>query len=468
MTSSETGLAPTSTGTVSDIHLPDESSTTTSDQPPRQAPGDRPAPDGASAPESPVLALFGSPPAFADILHVGKPNMPDRARFMTRIEQVLDSGRLTNFGPQVLELEAALAQLAGTRHCVVTCNATVGLELAIAALGMHSEVIVPAFTFIASAHALRRQGIRPVFCDIDEQTHCLDPASVEAAITPQTTGILAVHLWGNPGATAELQALADRHGLALLYDAAHALGCASPEQPLGSYGDAAVYSLHATKVVHAFEGGAIVTDDDAVAGRLRLMTNFGFTGEDDVRHLGTNGKMSEASAAMGLTSLESLPQVIQHNFRLHQAYARGFSRIAGIDLIPRGATGSDNYHYIVAEVDETTCSLSRDELIAALRLENVVARRYFNPGCHRMAPYNELPADSLPDLPVTEAVARRVIVWPSGLAVSEQDVDRMVQRIATLLDHAQPVREALARCTDPRLPAFIRHPESSPRKADAS
>ncbi len=426
-------------------------------------------PNGDSTPASTMdAAILGASPAFEETLHVGKPNMPDRARFLARMEQVFDGGRLTNFGPQVLELEAAIAQLAGTRYCVSTCNATVALELAVAALGMRGEVIVPSFTFVATAHALWRQGVRPVFCDIDPRTHCLDPACVEAAITPRTTGILAVHLWGNPGDTAALQEVADRHGLKLLYDAAHALGCATQAQALGSFGNAAVFSLHATKVVHAFEGGAIVTDDTELAARLRLMTNFGFIGEDDVRHLGTNGKMSEVSAAMGLTSLESMRTVTNHNARLYEAYARGIADVPGVSLMPRGVEAADNYHYIVVEVDAADGALTRDELVSALRLENVMARRYFHPGCHRMQPYRDMTPPATQCLPVTEAVSARVMILPAGLALNETDVQRLTRRMAALMHQPMQVREALGKCKDPRLVVFDRQTAASASPVAAS
>lgn len=401
------------------------------------------------------MALLGAAPAFAETLHVGRPNMPDRARFLSRIDRMLDSGRLTNLGPMVLEFEERVARIAGTRHCIATCNATVGLELAISALGMTGDVIVPSYTFVATVHALWRQGLRPVFCDIDPRTHCLDPESVEAAITSRTTGILAVHMWGNTCATHALQDIAERHGLKLLFDAAHAFGCGTRQRAVGSYGDAEVFSFHATKCVHAFEGGAIVTDNGELAGRLRLMVNFGFAEEDTVEHLGTNGKMSEASAAMGLTSLEAMEAIVAHNQANHRAYASGLAAIPGIALMPRRSNQPHNFHYVVTEIDPAEAGLTRDELVAALRLENVVARRYFHPGCHRMQPYAGLFPQAGRTLPVTEEVARRVMVLPTGLQVSEADVARLTSRIAAITRQAPAVRVALAQCRDPRMPSFL-------------
>lgn len=403
----------------------------------------------------PDVMLLGAAPAFDEMMYVGRPNMPDRDSFLRRINNMLDSGRLTNMGPMALEFESRVAAISGVRHCIATCNATVGLELAISALGMSGEVIVPSYTFVASAHALWRQGIRPVFCDINPVTHCLDPYSVEAAITERTTGILGVHLWGNTCQTVALRQIADRHNLKLLFDAAHAFGCGTRERPVGSFGDAEVFSFHATKFIHAFEGGAIVTDDDDLARRLRLMANFGFDGEDTVDYLGTNGKMNEASAAMGLTSLEAMASIVEHNRRNDAAYAAGLSQIPGISLMSRGPNEYHNYHYVVVEIDEDLAGLARDELVAALRLENVYARRYFYPGCHRMQPYAGLFPQAGLTLPVTEKIARRVLVLPTGLSITEESVARLTSRIASILRQAEEVRKALALCRDPRMPAFL-------------
>lgn len=400
-------------------------------------------------------AVLGARPAFEETLHVGRPNMPNREAFLRRIDQMLDSGRLTNFGPMALEFEERVAEIAGARRCIATCNATTGLELAISALGMKGDVIVPSFTFIATVHALWRQGVRPVFCDVNPVTHCLDLQCLEAAITSQTTGILGVHIWGNSCASPELRDFARRRKLKLLFDAAHAFGCEADQQPRAGFCDAEVFSFHATKCVHSFEGGAIVTDDDDLADRLRLMVNFGFAGEDAVEYLGTNGKMSEASAAMGLTSLESMDAFFTHNRRNYAAFAAGLAATPGVTLMPRSATRRHNYQYIVTEIDPERAGLTRDELVAALRLENVVARRYFHPGCHRMQPYAGLFPQAGRTLPVTEALVDKVMVLPTGLSVSQKDVDRLCSRIASIVRQAPAVRAALRQCRDPRLPPFV-------------
>ncbi|MBW3593604.1 MAG: aminotransferase class I/II-fold pyridoxal phosphate-dependent enzyme [Actinobacteria bacterium] len=374
------------------------------------------------------LAVLGGEPAFGEPLHVGAPNLPDRAELLRRFEQVLDSGWLTNEGPLLREFERRIAALAGVEHCVATCNATTALGLAFRALGLSGEVILPSFTFVATAHALQWQGITPVFCDVDPRTHNLDPARVEDMITPRTSGIVGVHLWGRPCAVDELTALAERRGLALIFDAAHAFGCSHRGRMIGGFGTAEVLSFHATKFVNSFEGGAIVTDDDELAGKARLMRNHGFADYDDVRYVGVNAKMTEVAAAMGLTSLEARDDFYAANRRNYDAYRVGLAGVAGIDLIAYDDAELCNRHYVVVEVDEAA-GLSRDDLHRVLWAENVLARRYFFPGCHRMEPYRSLfPAAGL-ELPETERLADRVLALPTGTSIDGATVDAITDLI---------------------------------------
>ena len=217
-----------------------------------------------------ALAIFGGKPAFDEQLHVGRPNIGDRARFLQRVEDMLDRRWLTNNGPFVQEFEQRIADYVGVKHCIAVANATIGLGLAARALEMSGEVIVPSMTFVATAHILQWQQTTPVFCDIDPETHLLDPQRVEERITPHTTGILPVHLWGRPCDTAALEDIARRHNLRLLYDAAHAFGNSHQGKMIGNFGDAEVFSFHATKFLNSLEGGAIVTNDDELAATIRL------------------------------------------------------------------------------------------------------------------------------------------------------------------------------------------------------
>ena len=279
------------------------------------------------------FAIFGGKPSFQQQLHVGRPNIGNKELLLKRIGDVVDHRWLTNSGPCVEEFEKLLRQLLGVTHCEAMCNATDGLQLAMRAMGMNGEVIVPAFTFIATAHAVQWLGFTPVFCDVDPHTHTIDPARIEELITPRTTGIVGVHLWGQPCNVEALEAIARRHGLKLLFDAAHAFDCSWRGRMVGNFGGAEVFSFHATKFFNTFEGGAIATNDAELALRVQRMRNFGFSGLDQTDALGTNAKMSEASAAMGLTNLESLPEFLETNRRNYLAYRRGFDGIVGIRML---------------------------------------------------------------------------------------------------------------------------------------
>jgi dTDP-4-amino-4,6-dideoxygalactose transaminase len=388
------------------------------------------------------LALLGGSPAFAEPLHVGRPNVGDRERLLERIAGAIDSRWLTNDGPLVREFEQAVCDALDVPHCIAMCNGTVALEIAIRAAGLHGEVIVSPFTFVATAHALQWQQIQPVFCDIDPLTHNIDPGRVEELITERTTGILAVHLWGRPAAVEALSEIADRHGLQLLFDAAHAFGCSHRGRMIGGFGTAEVLSFHATKFVNSFEGGAIVTSDAGFAEVARLMRNHGFADYDVVTHVGTNGKLSEVAAAMGLTSLESSADFVTANRRNHDAYRAGLAGIPGVELLAYDAGERCNWQYAVIVIGDEA-PLSRDDLQQVLWAENVRARRYFYPGCHRMEPYCSLAPDLAARLPQTERVARRVLALPTGTSVEPDTVAKITDLIRRAMQEAPRLRPAL-------------------------
>lgn len=390
------------------------------------------------------FAVAGAAPAFGEPLHVGRPNVGDAAQFLRLAAEVLERRWLTNGGRCVREFEARMAGILGVRHCIPVCNATVALEIAVRALGLEGEVIVPSFTFVATAHALQWQEITPVFCDVHPCTHNLDPAKVEALITPRTTGIVGVHLWGRACDVEALSAIAEKRGLALMFDAAHAFACSHGSKMVGNFGRCEVFSFHATKFLNTFEGGAIATNDDALAEKIRLMKNFGFAGMDRVIHIGTNGKMSEVSAAMGLASLDQMDAFIARNRANHAAYSEGLAGVPGVEVAPYNAKERCNFQYVIAEVDEALFGLSRDALLGVLRAENVLARRYFYPGCHRMEPYRSLQPNAGLWLGETERLCGRVLALPTGTAVDEGSIGRICGIIRAAGEHAGALRPLLA------------------------
>jgi len=366
---------------------------------------------------------------FSEPLHVGRPTVADRERFLERVNSILDSGWFTNDGPMVREFEEKVADHLGVRNCVATCNGTVALELAYRAVGLSGEVIVPSFTFVATVHALHWQGITPVFCDIDPTTHNIDPVEVERLITEKTTGIVGVHLWGRPCAIDSLQEIASHHGLQLVFDAAHAFGCSWNGTRIGNLGSCEVFSFHATKFLHSFEGGAITTNDDQLAEKLRLMRNFGFAGYDTVIHPGVNGKMVEICAAMGLTNLECIEQLVSANREYYLAYRERIAEIPGIELVTFDESHKPNFQYVVVEIDRETFGLSRDDLVDLLHANNVLARRYFFPGVHRMSPFLAPSGHPPSHLPATDEIADRVLSLPVGNAIRQDDIFRVCDLI---------------------------------------
>jgi dTDP-4-amino-4,6-dideoxygalactose transaminase len=390
------------------------------------------------------LAIFDAAPAFAEPLHVGRPNIGDREKLLARFNDMLDRRWLTNNGPFVQEFEKRLCSYLNVRNCVAMCNATVALEIAIRALDLTGEVIVPSYTFIATAHALQWQQITPVFCDIDPRTHAIDPAKVEQMITPRTSGIIGVHVWGNACDVDALAAIAHKRNLKLMFDAAHAFGCSRKGKMAGGWGSAEVFSFHGTKFFNTFEGGAVTTNDDVLAEKMRLMRNFGFAGFDRVIYIGTNGKMSEVSAAMGLTSFDSLDDFLSANKRNYDQYQRELAGLPGVSVYTYNPAEKNNHQYIVLEIDPATAGLTRDHLVDVLTAEQCLARKYFWPGAHNLEPYKSLFPHARLLLPETENVAVRVMLLPTGTATGAGDISQICSILRTALANPAEIRRQLA------------------------
>lgn len=364
------------------------------------------------------------------ILHVGRPNIGDAEAFLASARDILVSSWLTNNGVYVQRLEEELQQYLGVKHVVAVCNGTLGLQILLsAAIERVGEIIVPDFTFIATAQAVSAAGHRVVVADVDEGNHCLSPAAVERLIGPDTVGILGVHLWGNQCFVEEFREIADRHNIKLLFDAAHAFGSRFKGRAIGGFGDAEVFSFHATKVFNTFEGGAIVTNDDELAARCRKMRNFGFVGTDNVECLGTNAKMTEISAAMGLVNLRQVDQFIADNRRNYVLFKKYENRIPGLKVLEPGAGMESNHHYVVARVDEVAFGASRDQIVDALWSHGVRARRYFYPGVSKTPPYQWL--QNAP-VPVSQDLCQTLIIFPTGPSVTEEDVERIASVLCSL------------------------------------
>ncbi len=286
--------------------------------------------------------------------------------------------------------------------------------------------------------------LRPCLRTSIRATHNIDTSCIERLITPRTTGIIGVHVWGRPCDTEAIEALAAQRNLAVMYDAAHAFGCSHRGRMIGSFGRCEVFSFHATKFLNSFEGGAVVTNDDSLAQKIRLMRNFGFAGYDRVIYPGVNGKMTEICAAMGLTSLEALDELIAVNRRNYESYGEGLRGIPGVQLITHDPSEKRNYQYCAVELDPDVASLTRDEMVSVLHAENVLARKYFWPGVHNMEPYRSRYPQAGLSLPQTERLASRVMVLPTGTAVGKTEIAKICAIIRHALAQSVKVRAALA------------------------
>lgn len=344
-------------------------------------------------------------------IYVTQPYLPSLEEFIPYLEKIWQSKRLTNDGPFHQELEHTLAEYLGVGHVSLFSNGTLALVTALQALKITGEVITTPFSFVATTHALNWNGIRPVFADIDPVSLCLSSQQIEAAITPQTTAILPVHVYGTPCDVVEIERIADIYGLKVIYDAAHAFGVKLGETSLLNFGDFSVLSFHATKVFNTFEGGAIISHDAKTKQRIDYLKNFGFADEVTVMAPGINGKMNEVQAAMGLVQLRHVDEVLAARARIDARYREMLGGIAGLRLhsMPSGMTS--NHAYFPVFVTEEF-PLSRDELYQALRDEGIHARRYFYPLISNFSMYRGLPSSRRENLPVAHAVSSQVLCLP--------------------------------------------------------
>ncbi|MFZ5502769.1 MAG: aminotransferase class I/II-fold pyridoxal phosphate-dependent enzyme [Pseudomonadota bacterium] len=391
------------------------------------------------------LALFGAKPAFDKPLPIGQLYFPSPERYEAAFRGIFERQYYNNNGPLHEELEAKLQQFLGVKHAICVSNATFGLMMVADAMGLSGKVILPSFTFIASAHSLSWAGLEPVFCDIDLDTHQISLDKVGALIDKGVSAIMGVNLWGgacNPKALAEL---ADAHGIQLYFDSAHAFGCAVDGVKIANFGRAEVFSFHATKILSATEGGCICTNDDDLAARLRsIRPSYGTDKPVNIVRV-ANARMSEAQAAIALMSLEDFPANQQNNEVLYRLYETQLKEIPGLHLVKPIGVSFSNYQYLVGSVDEREFGLPRDVLIDILKAENVIARRYFYPGVHRSIPYvQELP-QYLDRLPNTDSLCGSCIQLPIGARVSAQGVERICGILLAAHQASAEIRARYAR-----------------------
>lgn len=361
-------------------------------------------------------------------IYVARPDLPPLEEFLPYLQQIWDSKTLTNGGPFHQQLEAALCEYLGVKHLSLCSNGTLGLIVALQALGVSGEVITTPYSFVATAHSLMWNGIAPVFVDIDPLTLNLDPSKIEAAITERTSAILAVHCYGHPCDVDAIQTVADRHGLKVIYDAAHAFGVRDARGSVLNYGDLSVLSFHATKVFHTFEGGAIVCPDAETKQHVDHLKNFGFVNETTVIEAGINGKLSEINAALGLLQLGRVNNAILKRREIDAMYRDALHSVLGIRCMPVQKRIEANFAYFPVLVGPEY-PLTRNDLYETLRDSGIFSRRYFYPLIANFPMYREMESAQLKKLPVANAIANQVLCLPMYSELSVEDVERVINVI---------------------------------------
>lgn len=389
------------------------------------------------------LAYLGGEPLFERVRPIGQLDLPAEEVFFNYAKEIFEKRRLTNNGPLVRQLEDRLASLHGTRYCISFANASLAIVLLLRQLagGQSGEVIMPAFTYPGLPHLAQWAGLIPRFCDIAPDSHAIDPDAVKALISDDSRVILAVTPANSPCDVVALEGVAKDSGIALCYDSVHGVGCQYMGKPIGGFGVAEVFSLHATKLINGFEGGYITTNDEALAMQLSSQRNFGFDGKSgQITGLGMNAKLNELHASLALASLERLELTITNNKQRYEAYIQNFSDVGGLSFLAYQNYEKANYEFSVMEVLDAW-PLSRDETVALLRSENALARPYYSPPLHHSShcPSFIIP----PTLPVTEALAKSYIQMPVGELVSVEDIERLADWFRFVYDNGLSIKSAM-------------------------
>jgi dTDP-4-amino-4,6-dideoxygalactose transaminase len=357
-----------------------------------------------------------------------RPTLPPLSRVLALYERAYADGLVTN-GGLVRRFEDAVAERLGVKHCVAVSSCTCGLALVFKALDIRGEVILPSLTFFATGHALLWNGLKPVFADCDPATWTLDPADVESRITRRTAAILAVHLYGNPCDTEPLEGIARRHGIKLVFDAAHAFGSRHNGRPVGGFGDAEVFSLSPTKLLVAGEGGLVTTNDAVLANRLRAGRNYGDLGNYDPELLGLNARMTEYSAALGLAGLEILDQKVRRYNELAARYTRQLATLRGLTFQKIRAGDVSTFKDYSIVVDARAFGIGRDELARRLLEENIETKKYFHPPLHELKLYRRFHGRGRAGLPNTGRISTGVLSLPIYDALPEETIDAVALAI---------------------------------------
>lgn len=372
------------------------------------------------------------PKPFEKPIYITRPLLPDFDEFQKKIKEIFESKRLTNNGRQLQYFENKLRDFLRVQNISVFCNGTLALQLACKALELKGEVITTPFTFPATPHSLVWNGLQPVFCDIEEDTFNIDPRKIETLITERTTAIMPVHVFGNPCKINEIQKIAQKNNLKVIYDAAHAFGVEVGGTPIGNFGDISMFSFHATKSFNTLEGGALTFKNNNLKEKLSFLRNFGIKSQEEVVSIGTNAKMNEIQAAFGILVLDKLQEEIKKRKHLTNLYRDRLKNISGIRFIPDMDNIKHSYQYMPIIVKEKEYGLSRDLLYDKLKELNVFSRKYFYPLCSQYKCYQHLPSAKPGNLPIAEEIAKQVLCLPLYGNLNEKNIQEIYSIIKNL------------------------------------
>lgn len=371
----------------------------------------------------------GLPESDDNPIYVNQPSLPDLNDFLPYLEKIWQSKRLTNFGEFHQELELKLSEFLGVEYVSLFSNGTLALMAALQVLRISGEVITTPFSFVATTHALHWNGIKPVFCDIEEATCNLDATKIEQLITPKTSAILPVHIYGNPCNVKKIEEIADIYGLQVIYDAAHAFGVKLNGESILNFGDLSVLSFHATKIYNTFEGGAVITNDPKIRKRLDYLKNFGFANETTVVAPGINAKMNEMQAALGLLQLNDVNKNIDKRRIIAEKFQKAFTNIEGIRILNYDSNIDYNYGYFPIFIDDEVFRKTRDQVYFELKEKNIFTRRYFYPLISQFPTYRGLKSADSENLSVAEEITRRVICLPIYADLDKGNIQRIIDII---------------------------------------
>lgn len=386
-------------------------------------------------------ALLGGARAFVRDIPVGQMYFPTWERYEAAMRGIFEREWYTNHGPLAREAEERVADVLGVRHALCVTNGTIGLMMAAKALELRGRVITSAFTFVATAQALTWAGLTPVFCDVSPVTHHMTVETAAAVLDESVCAVHPTNIWGGTCRPAEFEAFGAENGLAVYFDSAQAFGCRVGGRAVGSFGALEVFSFHATKILGTAEGGCVTTNDDELAERLRnIRSGYGTRAKVAVP-VTSNGRFSEAQAALCLLALDDLEERTAHNRAIRSSYVSGMAGIPGIRVVDPPDADPSNEQYAVVQVDEESFGLNRDALVRALKAEGINARRYFFPGAHRTPPYDES-APPPGELPNVEHICRTVLQLPVGALVDYEDARVIADLVSDFHADAERLREA--------------------------